>query len=285
MRVQYKLFPYPVLCSDIDDYKSNKFQVQFDIKKDINKIIINFEAVIEDGKLKEMLKDKKTELVYHVECAKTLFRRVYKTSSLNYTVQIEEKNLNKKVDICCFIVAKYNINAYRNDNFNEDYEQNSFEIKRGNILGFYNLPRVEFTKNTEELAKVNSIFSILKRNDIHENGMDIELNGEKIRIWLGNKEFDKYQNFAKSPVYQPMLHAILVLPALIYALDIISKDGKEEYEEYRWFKALEKKLEQSNIILDRETIERKTSYKLAQKLLNLPVNRALKNMTNEEEES
>ena len=278
MRVRYKLFPYPVLCLESDDYINNEFEVSFEIAKDINTIRFSFEVTLADAILKKLLQEEQVELLYHIECAKTLYRQIHATKEMNYNLAIEEKNLNGKVDICCFIVAKQDIGSYVNENFNEDYMGASFEILRGNILGFYNLPRVEFTKNVEELADVASIFSILRQENI-EDGMSIELNGEKIKVWLGNEEFIQYKSFAKSAVYQPMIHAMIVFPTLMYALDMIMKDGEEEYSEYRWFKGIERMMGNSNMLLNKETIEQVSSYKLAQKLLNLPINRALKNMT------
>lgn len=283
MRVRYKLFPYPVLCLESDDYINNQFEVSFEIAKDINTIRFAFKVALADNTLKEMIDEEIVELIYHIECAKTLYRQIHITKELKYNLAIEEKNLNGKVDICCFIVAKQDIEKYVNKNFNEDYMGASFEILRGNILGFYNLPRVEFTKNVEELADVASIFSILRQENI-EDGISIELNGEKIKVWLDNDGFSQYKNFAKSALYQPMIHAMIIFPALMYALDMIMKDGEEEYSEYRWFKGIERMLENSNMQFNKETIEQVSSYKLAQKLLNLPINRALKNMTHEGED-
>lgn len=283
MRVRYKLFPYPVLCSESDDYIKNAFEVTFEILKEINNIRFKFQVALDDSLLKKMLVEEQVELIYHIECAKTLYRQIHGTQKLEHDVIIEEKNLNGKVDICCFIVAKQNITAYCNDNFNKDYVGTHFEILKGNILGFYNLPRVDFTKNTEELAQIVSIFSVLRQESIEE-GMAIELNGDKIKVCLGNEEFMQYKSFAKSSTYQAMLHAMLVFPALMYALDMIMKDGEEDYADYRWFKAIDRIMSASNMNLDKETIEQATSYKLAQKLLNLPINRALNNMKHGEDD-
>lgn len=283
MRIRYKLFPYPVLCSDIDDYKNNKFDVQISVTRDIHNIKFNFEVNLEDLLIKEMIKNSKVEIVFHVECAKTLFRKIYKSNQLKNTIIIAENYLNGNIEICCFILAKENILSYYNPNFSEDYESTSFNISKGNILAFYNLPKVEITKDTEELSKVSSIFSILRRDSKKDEGMEVDLNEDKIKIWLSTEEFIKYQECAVSPVYQPILHATLILPSLIYALDMISIQGENEFNELRWFKAIDKILEKSNLSLNKDTIDNETSYKLAQKLLNLPINRAFEAMKMYEE--
>lgn len=283
MRIKYKLFPYPVLCEEIDDYKNNKFDVEPIVEKDINRIIIKFNVAIEDKKIKDMIEIGQVEIVYHIECPKTLFRRIYKSNSLENEVYIDNKELNGSVEICCFIIAKNNIDTYKNLNFNDDYGDNSFSIQKGNILGFYNLPRINIIKDTEDLAKMSSIFSILRSSDTSEEGMSIRIEEDKIKIWLRDNEFFKYKDLVRFAKFQPLIHAMIILPTLIYVFDMIEKDGEDEYESCRWFKALEKTLRNSNIVLNRETIENHNSYKLAQKLLNLPVNRALMTIDEEEE--
>lgn len=284
MRIKYKLFPYPVLSLYSDDYKNNNFIVIPEVEKNINEIKIKFILEMDDNDLIRMIKSGLVEIVYHIECAKTVYRKIFKTNKHNYDISINEKNLNGNVDICCFIIAKNQINDYSNLNFNDDYNNSKFFIQRGSILAFYNLPRIEFIKNIEELEKMSSVFSILMKNDNKENGMHIELNRNKIQIWLEKNEFEKYRVFANSLNYQAILHSMLIFPALMYAFDMIMNDGEDEYYEYRWFKAIEKVLEGSNIILSKISIEKYTSYKLAQKILNMPLNRAFDNMINEEEE-
>jgi hypothetical protein len=199
-------------------------------------------------------------------------------------ISIEEKYLNGRLDVCCFLIARKSFEGYINNNFNDDYDRRSFNIKKGNILAFYNLPKIEFTKNTDELSSVSSIFSILRREDVEKKGITIELDGDKIKIWLGNEEFYKYRDNARNALFQPVLHAILILPALIYAFDVLAKDGIEEYAQNRWFKALSKVLEASGITLTAETIDDYGSFELSQKILNFPVNRALQNMNSDTDE-
>lgn len=284
MRVRYKLFPYPVLCSETDDYLDNQFYVDFKVAKNINEIQFSMSLIMNDEKLQQMIRDKMIEIVYHFECSKTLFRKLYSTNCMEKIISIEEKYLNGRLDVCCFLIARKSFGEYINNNFNDDYDRRSFNIKKGNILAFYNLPKIEFTKNTDELSSVSSIFSILRREDVEKKGITIELDGDKIKIWLGNEEFYKYRDNARNALFQPMLHAILILPTLIYAFDVLAKDGIEEYEQNRWFKALSKVLETSGITLTAETIDDYGSFELAQKILNFPVNRALQNMNSDSDE-
>jgi len=73
---------------------------------------------------------------------------------------------------------------------------------------------------------------------------------------------------------------MLIMPALIYVFETLKCAGIEEYETYRWFKGIERILKKSDIDLNADTLENNPSYELAQKLLDLPIDRALKSLLN-----
>lgn len=285
MRVKYnKLFPYPVLCEETDDYRDNTFSVDIKPEKDINRILLKCNVKINDIILKNMIINHKADIVYHVECAKNLFRNIYKFNDFKQEIYIDNKDLNGSVDICVFIVAANDMMQYKNDNFNEDYEDTYFHIKKGNIMGFYNVPRIHITKDTEELAKMSSIFTIAKKSD-SDSTMNVDLTDTKIKIWLSEEDYKLYRIITKSGKVelQPVINSMIILPTLIYAFDMIDSDEENEYENCRWFTALDRTLRKSNIILNKDNIRKYTSLRLAQKLLNMPISNALSNLNKMED--
>ena len=280
MRIKYnKLFPYPILCEEIDDYKDNIFSVEVKPEKDINKILLKCSMKLNDKVLIEMIERDKVDIVYHIECAKNLYRNIYTSSKLLTEISIDDRDLNGTVDICVFIVASQDIDRYKNDNFNDDYGDESFSIQKGNIMGFYNVPRIHITKDTEELAKMSSIFSISKKNE-KDATMEFELTETKIKIYLNQEDYNQYRLIANSGKreLQPVINSMIIMPALIYAFNMIEKSDDLEYEYNRWFIALDKILKNSNIVLNKKSICDYGSLKLAQKLLNMPISEALKNL-------
>ena len=85
----------------------------------------------------------------------------------------------------------------------------------------------------------------------------------------------------------PVCHAMVILPALITVFETLRREGAAEYENRRWFAAMAKALSQYDLPLNDMTLAEVPSYDLAQKLLNLPVDRGLRVLTqigeNEEE--
>lgn len=287
MDIRRKLFPHPVLSSFTDDYEDSSFIVEIKVVEDINEIEFHFDITLNNDELDFLIEQDKAEFVFHIECSQTSFREIVKTSDKTKVKRIPESKINGRISICPFIIVEETIEDYTNISFNDDYEGLVFHIDRGGILAIGNQFNIDIIKETDDLAKIPSVFSILRRDTDEDLGMEIEIDGDKIKLWLHHEAFNNYKNIANIPVFQPILHSALILPALIYSFETLKYSGIEEYESYRWFRAIEHTLNKSEIELNQELLENKPSYELAQKILSSPISRGLKaimNMGMEEEE-
>ena len=183
--------------------------------------------------------------------------------------------MNGKVTLCAFIVAKEEITDYRNSDFNEDYAGTVFSVDRGSILAIGGQYDLNVVKDTEELARVPSIFTICKYAADTDESMKIDIDGHKIVIALSDSSFQNYRILTNMPGLLPVFHAMVIVPALIYVFESLRREGTENYEGLRWYVVIRKTLEKAGITLDEETLNTVASYDLAQKLLDLPVDRAL----------
>ncbi|KLU64847.1 hypothetical protein DEAC_c31750 [Desulfosporosinus acididurans] len=278
MDIRYKYFPYPVLSTFSDDYLNSGFISEIKVIKDINDIILSLKVLLDDSAMLSLISQNKAEYVFHIECSQTSYRSIVKTSETESIKRIAESKLNGRVSICTFIVAKEDLDRFRSNSFNEDYGNLSFHIKRGGILAIANQVNLDITKETNDLSKIPSVFTVLRRDSEDDLGMQIEIDGNKIKLFLCNEEFYNYKNVAAVPNFQPLLHAALILPALIYTFETLRHSGTEEYEMYHWFKAIEKALLKSNLEFNQDTLENRPSYELAQKLLASPISRGLKSI-------
>lgn len=284
MDIRYKLYPYPVLSSFSDDYIDCSFISDIKVVRDIRDIVIKMNVLMDNAELQNLIDSNKAEYLFHIECSQTSYRSVLKTCDTENIKRIAESKLNGKVSICSFIVAKENIPNYTNSEFNEDYGNMVFNISKGSILGIGGQTNIDITKEMDEMSKIPSIFSILRR-DINDNeGMQIDINGDKIKIWLSNEDFYNYKNICNMPLYLPVLHSMIILPTLLYAFEILKQNGTDEYESYRWYKSIDKTLKKSELSLDNECLENIPTYQLSQKLLDLPIKRALSSILIIEEE-
>lgn len=275
MDIRYKLYPYPMLAADMDDYIDSSFTFTVATEKEIREIKFSFRLNLQNEGLTHMIQSGKAEYLIHIECPQTCYRYAIKTTDSTYIHRIPERDLNGRVSICAFIVAKEDLPAYYNHAFNEDYEGMSFSVDRGGILAIGGQYTLTIVKDTEELAKIPSIFTICKRAADSDNGMEIDMDGDKIAVTLSGDSFGRYKNLASELKYQPAFHSMLIMPALIYVFETLHREGIDNYNDKRWFIALNKTLSKSNVTLNAETLDNTPSYTLAQKILDMPVDRAL----------
>lgn len=278
MDIRYKLFPYPVLSTLSDDYIKCGFITEVRAVKDINDIVFYLNILMDNDEIQGLIADGKMEYVFHIECSQTSYRSIVGMVELEKIKRIPESKLNGKVTICSFIVAKEDLKNYTNKSFNSDYGDMNFNIEKGSIVAIGGQTNVEIIKETEELSKIASIISIIRLDTDENIGMKIEISRDKITIQLPNETFYNYRNSVNMPLFQPVLHSMIIMPALIYVFENLKNAGIEEYETYRWFKAIDRILKKSNIELNNDSLDNKPSYELAQMLLDLPIDRALKSL-------
>lgn len=288
MDIRHRLYPYPVLSSMTDDYIKSKFSVDLNVTKGIREICFSINFQLENAEIEQLINDGLAEYVVHIECPYTSFRTVLKTDEETISVDIPEHKLNGKVTVCTFIVAKKDIIDYHNSLFNEDYEDEKFTLYRGNVVAVGGQVNIEITKEIEELSKIPSIFTICRCAEDVDDCMKVDITGEKIAITLCNTSFGNYKMLSDMPTMLPVLHSMLIVPALIYTFETLKKEGIGDFEDLRWFKSIKRTLRKNDIIFNEELLDNVPSYELAQKSLDLPIDRALNMLvlqdTSDEEE-
>lgn len=274
MELKYRLYPHPVLWDAFDDYKTSHFNSEIKFNPIVKRIQIACSFDVDNSEMCELLKREEIEFVAHIECPLTSYRTILCTSSESVECEIKESELNGKVSICTFIVAKTDIEAYINSDFNDDYEGISFRISKGAILAIGKQEQFRINKNTDELATLPSIFSIVKKETQKRIGMQVDVESEKIIIGLNKVDFTNYQIICRMPALNSVMHSSLIFPALVYTFEQL-KDNCEEYEDHRWYKSIVTIFKKYNVNFDNELLHTKTSIEIAQTLLDIPIERAL----------
>ena len=131
------------------------------------------------------------------------------------------------------------------------------EVKTSEIGGQYDLNVV---KDTEELAKIPSIFTICKYAADTDESMKIDIDGDKIAIVLSDNSFQNYKMLINMPSLLPVFHAMVIVPALIFTFETLRREGTEEYENRRWYMAIRKTLAKYEILLNNEILNDIPSY-------------------------
>lgn len=285
MEIKYKLYPYPVLWNKNDDYKMpSEFSAEIKTEENFKNTKLEIKFFLKDKEIEKLIRENKAEYVVHIEGTRTYFRDFISTRETEITYDLKDRDILGKLEINFFILAKQDIRGYRNDNFNEDYSSEAFNLKKGNIIAIADGYRFDIEKNDDELGKISSIFSICKKETVEQTGMTVDMSYEKIRIGLNITDYVNYSQLSQNPNKVDSVNSIIIFPALIYIFEQLKKDFTEtDYTEYKWFRALENIFKKNGQELNKELLENEISIDLAQRVLNYPIERAFNSLTNEDE--
>lgn len=281
MNITNRLFTYPILSDEKDDYKSSIFNVSFKHSRDgVNSIKLVFDIEMTCSELAWMISSGQAEYVIHLECSSTAYREVLRTvpNHIEHTLRVER--INGSLNMVAFVVLKKNISNFTCPDWVDDFSGLTFNLSAGSILAYQNLSGFEITKEYEEFTNAGSIFRIYKRAAESDKPAEINLDSSKIKIGLAEKDYNTYSTYASRTELQPILHSMLVLPALVYVFEELKQDnieskGMEIYQSKEWFISLEKAYLKRGLNF-REAIlsEENTSYQLAQEAMELPISKA-----------
>lgn len=281
MDINRGLYPYPILTDNSDDYVDSRFNFQVDLKAGIRELILDISFKLKNEQLNDMIREGIAEFLVHIECSQTCYRSIEVSNQTHLIKKIADKDLNGKVSVCAFIIAKVDIPAYSNRDFNPDYGKTKFEIDAGGILAIGGQYNITITKDTEELSKTPSIFTICKYAADTDEFMTFDYDADKIVIKLSEKSFENYKAMVNMPSMLPVTYSMLIVPALIYVFEAMRKeDSLSDFETRRWFMAMKRTLHNQGIELNKETLEIYPSYELAQRLLDMPIHQALNAIVN-----
>ena len=277
MNITKRLYAYPVLSEEKDDYNKSVFDVSLDYgMQSVSELNFNFDIKMDNVELQHLIISGKAEFVIHMECSTTAFRTTLHTIAEQIDYNVSVGRLNGKLEVIALIVAKEDIINFTSEDWNEDFDSVSFDFLKGTILGYKNLPSLDIVKNFEELSNAGSIFMVYKRLTTEPKPMDVNIDSSQIKIGLGTHEYELYLRFCKKVQFQPILNSMIVLPALVYVFELKQENGIECNEGKAWFVSLNKAYEKRGInFIDEIQSEEKTSVQLAQEAMEIPLSEAL----------
>lgn len=287
MQLKERYHPYPVLAPYTNDYPNSEFKiVNLEERLVDQEYIFDIELYLKNPGLEKLIMEEKAEYAIHIECSKTSYREIFTCFSPKNNMRVKASNLEGKVELAPFIIAKDNIYNYKDDSFDNIFESFSFDINKGQYLAISRRAIITIIKDKDELRQLSSIIRIAQVADLDKE-TKVNLEGDRIQIMLSNEAYEMYTYASRSNTRLRALHSMIVLPALIYVLYELKEDSGNDFELYaerRWFQALEIRMKDLDISLDKSLFNIRSPYELAQILLEYPIKDALDNIYEADQE-
>ena len=198
MNITNRLFTYPILSDEKDDYKEAIFSVDYEHEmQGVNSLCLTFDIAMNCKELEQLIVDGIADYVIHLECSTTAYREVIHSVSKHIEHIIPIGRINGTLDAVAFIILKKSVTEFYCEDWVEDFSDTRFNLFAGAILAYQNLSALNIAKDYEEFINASSIFSIYKRLTENDCSAEISLDSSKIRIGLGAGDYDIYAIYYK----------------------------------------------------------------------------------------
>lgn len=265
-----RLFTYPILSPDSDDYENSSFQIRYKADQSaLDSFSIELDFELQNEELKSLVREGKAVFVAVAECSTTSYRRNIQSDEEKIIVTIKNRDVIGKVELCGLLVSCVDLPGYTNNDWVDDYADVDFDIKKNMILAYQNIGTIDIERETDELKNASSIFQISKQVKEADAPIETELTGEKIVLRLSSKLYDMYASTMQISATQGLVNCMVILPALTNALAYFIENA-EEYERLTWARTLLNAEKKRGLDL-LEEIENKSPFVVAQELMESPV--------------
>ena len=273
MNYNGRSYPYPVLGIDdnfVGDDNKDTFKPDLVVSSDYRKIKLDITYQLRNDELLKLINSCQAIFCAQLYCRSTLYRQSFLSKNQKDLIEIKSTRLRDAVEVDFFICAFEDIKNYRNPMFNPIFAGVSFDIEKGDLLGFGGSTTFFANKTPEELKSVSSFMSVDTENK-SEVPMYNDYDGDKITIILSKEDYETYQSIKRESLLTSTLHSSVVLPALAEAIRFLSTSDGGDYKSRKWHELLTTLTEK---------FPTDDPLQSAQKILDLPVNRSFSTLFN-----
>lgn len=225
-----RLYPYPVLSEQLDDYIDNTFNVNMTIDQGIDVFTIKASVNITNSDMLKNIRLKNANVYMHVECSTTKYRDSFVIDNFdNYITSIDDSFLNGTVEVIFLIIASKEMRDFSSESLNGYYRQQTYDIPKSSMIGYSASHVFTVNKMLDSNGEIPSIFIVSQSSS---NLMKIELNNEKIIIYLPQSSYETYEQMKS--IHVKIKQLLINVGTLIYVFDELKKTP-EDYEQFIWY--------------------------------------------------
>ena len=130
-----RLFPYPVLAAERDDYKTCTFSVKVESSADAaGNLVFAVKLSTDCAELNRLIANGYAEYLFHVECPTTIYRQAFTNAAGDFTCKIPPAHVKDRLYLVAFIVLRRAVKNFSCADWNDDFDGLTFDLQRGSIL-------------------------------------------------------------------------------------------------------------------------------------------------------
>ena len=281
MEIRNRLFPYPVLCNETDDYQNDVFDVETKIVERFHDIHVTAKFKLDNTAILDLIRKGMAEYALHIECSTTYYRKLFRTDISELSFDIPKEKVNGEIAVLALVIAKRKIVTFECQSLNEDYDGEKISFDKAAILAYKNLSKIQVFKNYEELAGNESLFTVVKiglPDDEEIHPLTFDLNDERIKIMVDARTYASYIHYQQKT---SVAMSMLVFPAVVYMLDEL-RGSPDSFSDKMWYVKMKQFYRAQGIDFIQDIVFGKNIIEAAQEMLKSPIGKAYCELSEDE---
>ena len=254
----------------------------------------DFEISLNNPDIEELVRAGKASFLCEAMCSATFLRRCWKQREASFGIELDRKDVNRRVEFSLWVVADERLPDYRNSAAHPDYaDLEPFDLAQGAPLAFLKSYSWDADLIYEDLTSLRSILKIEKCPDPAAEYPNVSTDGDYVSLYLPAMQYAEFLSVASSEGINSVLHSSLLLFAVQTGLV-----RYKQHEDSRWARAIRRIVEaRKNDFVGYELGNAEQASDMALRLLDNPTRKlgehivdlakaavAAQGMANDEEE-
>ena len=278
---QDRLFPYPVLRKYNKNFVSAEFESLVSYRHNEIEHEFEIEIKLNEKNLLNLLNKGDVSIVCHFECPHTKFRKILDMNRGTNNVKFKADEVDGRLEMVALIVSNKDLDSYNSADFEPEYDNMSFKIKKSSILAIADMPSHIIENKKENNANLPSIFNITY--SLEDKIMRLSTSEQRIKIILPIEQYKIFEAHKNSIYSRNIMNAMIVLPVLVAILNELSHENDPSRNgDFRWFKVIENKLKTLGYDIEKGDLEDERIFNIAQLMSETLFNDGINSLSHSE---
>ena len=273
MKLDIVSLPHPILRKDGGEIVG-RFETHIGLAIGKDETVLTMSQILHNEEIQKLIESGKASFFADISCSSTMYRKGFELSGDGSSrIKINSSDLRDTVVVTCLIVATQDIPRYKNIYTTDFFDGRTFEIRKGEILGYSGNDSFEVDKNWETPGSKGSFFMFWKHS-----GKDVkyELGSDPILIKLPEADYENMKRIKKSEDLKGVFISLYVYPAMLWVVSEFLSDRSSSYNHRKWHKKLTDITKEEQYRRIGITVE--NIPELVQKIFDYPLTRSLQDL-------
>lgn len=258
-------FPHPVLSEGSDDFENGSFDlIVSEVRESTNgDVEVDYALSLVSADIQKLLMQGVARAGAFIRCQDTFYSELRIADEDECTWYFDRGALYGRVEIKPLIWLTQSVDNWDAGSLNPEFGS-VVSIRKSEIIGLAN--DVVFSIGQDKLRKFESIFELVRSDEIMDGRLKLNLSSDSIRILAPGGIFETIELMRGSGNGKPILLSAVYLPVVMEVLENMRGSGSSGFEDRPWYRVFAAKCEHLGI-----DIEQAPLLESAQRLLGSPV--------------